>query len=502
MLKCVAADFKSIVNGGGTRITPSLIAAGDATQFLLLQGIGSQQTLVLHPVAISAVLGILIQMNRACFALGTILLLAAACSSDRDRPAPAGMSSVGPAGSGGSHAGSGGEGGDAGTSGKATGGGAGTGGAAATGGEAGTAGTAATGGGAGTAGAGATGGSSGSSGNPAWAPTSTTGAPARRRSHQSVWTGNQMIVFGGSVYDGAAPRLGGLYSPASDSWSGLPEQDAPCFVPSTQYVYAATGVWTGTELILWCGQGSDRGGGRYQPGGGWTLISAVGGPDGTPSAVWTGSEMIVWTSNNGTGARYNPSSDLWTSMSPHTGLSLSETASVVWTGTEMIVWGGGLTSGYSNAGARYNPSTDSWTAISSSGAPSARSLHSALWTGTEMIVWGGWAGQEPRLGDGGRYNPTTDTWQPIAAVSEISGRDRHTAVWTGSQMIVWGGAHGPPYPTDKGLYSPASGTWSVIHHEDYRFEHSAVWTGSRMIVWGGVAIAESDVFNTGGVFTP
>ncbi len=39
----------------------------------------------------------------------------------------------------------------------------------------------------------------------------------------------------------------------------------------------------------------------------------------------------------------------------------------VWTGSEMIVWGGSGPSGASNTGARYNPSTDTWTTTSTTG---------------------------------------------------------------------------------------------------------------------------------------
>jgi hypothetical protein len=86
----------------------------------------------------------------------------------------------------------------------------------------------------------------------------------------------------------------------------------------------------------------------------------------------------------------------------------------VWTGTEMIIWGGSSTAGGGvNTGARYNPATDSWTTISATDAPYRRNSHTAVWTGTEMIVWGGCSttGHVCGLNSGGRYNPLTDTWR-------------------------------------------------------------------------------------------
>ena len=62
----------------------------------------------------------------------------------------------------------------------------------------------------------------------------------------------------------------------------------------------------------------------------------------------------------------------------------------VWTGNEMIIWGGfGTNEVALSTGGRYNPSTDVWTSISNQQAPEPRGGHTAVWTGNEMIIWGG-----------------------------------------------------------------------------------------------------------------
>src|SRR6516165_2750376 len=49
--------------------------------------------------------------------------------------------------------------------------------------------------------------------------------PARDR-HTAVWTGKEMIVWGG--FDAATyPTDGGCYNPATDSWVALPTNVAP-----------------------------------------------------------------------------------------------------------------------------------------------------------------------------------------------------------------------------------------------------------------------------------
>ena len=61
-----------------------------------------------------------------------------------------------------------------------------------------------------------------------WTPTSLTGAPDARASHTAVWTGSEMIVWGG--YAALAPSIcntGGRYNPSTDSWTATSTTNAP-----------------------------------------------------------------------------------------------------------------------------------------------------------------------------------------------------------------------------------------------------------------------------------
>lgn len=332
--------------------------------------------------------------------------------------------------------------------------------------------------------------------NDSWTPTFS-GVPSARNDHQAVWTGTEMIVWGGS--DGSLTNTGGRYSPATDSW-------APGAITSTgapRVRRLDTAIWTGTEMIIWGGNVavySLNDGGRYNPvTDTWTPVTITNAPTGRTfhHAIWTGTEMIIWGGSNGSnelnsGGRYNPSTDTWaaggTSLTnAPTGLGGS---SAVWTGTEMIIWGGNDGTNNFNTGGRYNPSTDTWAAagISTVNAPSGRYSQSAVWTGTEMIIWGGHAGNA--LNTGGRYNPATDTWNPagVASLNAPTARYFAPAFWTGSQMLIWGGHGGA---NTGGLYNPATDTWtaggtSMTNAPSNTFmEYSAVWTGSEMILWGG-----------------
>ena len=201
-----------------------------------------------------------------------------------------------------------------------------------------------------------------------WTTISNTNAPAARASHTAVWTGSEMIVWGG--YGGTYLNTGGRYDPSTDSWTAISTINAPA-------------------------------------------------PRGGNTAVWTGSEMIVWGGDDGfsvnTGGKYNPATDTWTATNTATAPLGRIFHTAVWDGSEMIVWGG-WNEIELRTGGRYNPGTDSWAATSITSAPSARYDHTAVWTGSEMIVWGGWNGSNS-FNTGGRYNPGTDGWTAISTTN-------------------------------------------------------------------------------------
>ena len=58
-----------------------------------------------------------------------------------------------------------------------------------------------------------------------WTATSTAGAPSGRRSHTAVWTGSEMIMWGG--YDGTDLDTGGKYNPSTDSWTPTSHRPTP-----------------------------------------------------------------------------------------------------------------------------------------------------------------------------------------------------------------------------------------------------------------------------------
>jgi len=127
-----------------------------------------------------------------------------------------------------------------------------------------------------------------------WTPTSTTNAPDGRHSHTAVWTGTEMIVWGGFRLGIGILNTGGRYNPTTDSWVATSTVNAP------NARLRHTAVWTGTNMIVWGGDDNANvlnTGGRYDPANdSWAPTSITSAPDARQfhTAVWTASEMIAW----------------------------------------------------------------------------------------------------------------------------------------------------------------------------------------------------------------
>ena len=324
-----------------------------------------------------------------------------------------------------------------------------------------------------------------------WQEMSIANAPIARVNHTAVWTGSEMIVWGGRyLFNGYHYiRSGGSYNPITDTWSATSLSNAP----NSRGFH--TTVWSGNKMIVWGGYngaGYFNTGGRYDPNtDSWQNITTTNAPSEREehTAIWTGSEMIVWGGNNigwlQTGGRYNPTLDQWQSINFDNPPSRRANHTAIWTGDKMIIWGGSVQSSYYNTGAVYDPSSDSWEATSLTNAPLGRNRHSAIWTGNEMIIWGGRYNES--FGNGGRFNPNTNSWSEITMNNVPAARSSHSAIWTGTEMVVWGGIVNGSSNTGA-RYNPNNNTWQAVFTTDApigRSYHSTVWTGSEMIIWGG-----------------
>ncbi len=342
-----------------------------------------------------------------------------------------------------------------------------------------------------------------------WSPISTAGAPEARDEHSAVWTGTEMIIWGGEDKQNNELSTGGRYDPRTDTWKPISTVGAP----HRRGEHSA--VWTGEEMIVWggwnvhpedtvgfpiddCSYNRLDTGARYDPRTDtWREMSTHGAPEGRSrhGAVWTGSEMLVWGGTGSHGGRYDPQTDQWRPIATAGAHPYSNAYLLVWTGREMIVWSGDtwIIDGLETkqfSGARYTPFGDTWRPM----AEPARlrpSLFFSLWTGEEIIVAAAtWEGQDGSTIEA--YHPESDSWRfinPEGAPTRYVSAD---AVWTGQEMIVWHGRKG-----EGGIYNPSTDQWRPISTENAprNYWGTEVWSGEEMIVWGGF-IKESEDRNS------
>lgn len=362
--------------------------------------------------------------------------------------------------------------------------------------------------------------------------------------HSAVWSGTEMIVFGGyGSYVSSGPSYylrnnGGAYNFGADSWRTIAA--APSVFSTGRWQHTA--VWTGSKMIVWGGLGyysastsyAKNDGAIYDPSlDSWASMS-------TPStlsaryghaAVWstTTNEMIVWGGQGATcagtycndGASYNPATDTWTTI-PTPPIAGRWKHSMIWTGSELVIWGGYNSSGsYLRDGARYDPKTKIWTKFPDPPADiDGRYDHVAVWSGKEMLIFGGYGnsvGSSYAKGNGARYLPggswTEFTTPPddIFATGTSAKRYAIQAWYGNGKLWMWSGLPGTSssgYAVSGGVsYDPATDTWTTMDltgaPTTNRTRASVVWTGKEAILWGGTNYSSgSTYYADGAVYRP
>ncbi len=333
--------------------------------------------------------------------------------------------------------------------------------------------------------------------SPDWTQGSTTGSPAARDDHTAVWSGSEMIVWGGYLGAGNSAGTGARYNPASDTWTTLSSFGAP----SARYAHRA--VWTGNSMVLWGGSGNagylNTGGVYFPESQTWSSLPTAGAPAARSdhTCLWNGSRMIVWGGRNSSGyladgGDYDPATQQWNALPTANAPIARHSASAAWTGSSVLVWGGQLSSGVTDTGGVLsvdaNGVPQQWSSMASVNAPSARRGHGAVWTGSRLIVWGGTDGSH-FLGDGGIYDPDTNFWTSLPTEGAPTGRADHVCLWSGSEMIVSGGTTAAGQVTHSGAaYDPLTQRWRTLNaagNPSPRAGAAAVWSGSELILFGG-----------------
>jgi hypothetical protein len=227
-----------------------------------------------------------------------------------------------------------------------------------------------------------------------------------RSSPAFAWTGQELVIWGG--WDGGfrdPPYFddGAAFDPVSGTWRTL--------APAPIQERTAFSVWTGEEMIVWGSRERAQrrlDGAAYDPSTNTWRTIADGPIDITDgSAVWTGEEMIVFGAaldgNNhadtptAIAAAYDPASDTWRALPPSDLSPQAMTAG--WLDGELIAWD------YDQASAAYDPGTDAWRSLPD--VPLRFSECRPKSVATSRAVLGEFCGKTVV------FSPAEDAWQRI-----------------------------------------------------------------------------------------
>jgi hypothetical protein len=340
---------------------------------------------------------------------------------------------------------------------------------------------------------------------------------ADRYEASAVWTGTEMIIWGGTKVF-APEETGGAYDLKKDSWRSV---SAPSFGGRKSH----SAVWTGSEMIVWGGEsssGPEATGGRYNPTTNtWSVLPATSlAARSHHSAVWvpTTGEMIVWGGRDSSkdladGAVFKVSTSTWSPL-PAAPIGARNSHRAFWSGTEMIILGGEGTG--ARNGARFDPATRKWTTIPD--APSSVDTKGGgvvLGDGA-LFVWGGVSASGDPLAEGAKYVLSAGSWStlptPTTTVFDPPERASAAVFYGAGRLWAWGGSGNdasskPVYPSTGGGFEVTAGAWSPMPTAGAPGGRTApyvVWTGSSAIVWGGSAKpgSGSSLLEDGAVFTP
>jgi N-acetylneuraminic acid mutarotase len=250
-----------------------------------------------------------------------------------------------------------------------------------------------------------------------WSDMNRDGEPTARDNAVRVWIGDKLLVWGGVAQSGDRAWVnhadGALYDPKSDRWTAMSNAGAPSGGYATDRA-----VWTGKQLVVWGGlsYGAGNGfdpvltsldaGGVYDAASDtWTAIPSEGAPHGglAPFA-WTGKELMVVSKLDGystsgqilfEGGRFDPERNAWSPMSTPS-LELADTLEpanlkVYWVGSVLAVFG--VKVGQGPGGGEptlllYDPENDEWTGATVPSVPRFFNWQSTTVVGDRLVVMG------------------------------------------------------------------------------------------------------------------
>jgi hypothetical protein len=326
-----------------------------------------------------------------------------------------------------------------------------------------------------------------------------------------AWTGSSVFIWGGKNVAGQALNTGAFYDPSKTGVAAWSLAASDVNAPSARVL--ATAVWTGSELVVWGGGNAADSvdystGSVYDPvGRTWRRMTSSRSPAARRGAVgiWTGSRVLLWGGFASDGLAvdnkthlYDPANNSWTEADDTNAPQDVRNPATAWSGTHFYVFGGWANPFDTSAARRFQASNETWSPLPS--GPSLRNGPFGNWDGSYFVVWGGRQLSSTPTTNGMRYDPGSNGWTSLATASAPSARyvmDREhgwTARVSAGRTLILGGFD--PSVTlsdaaarkDGGIYNSTTNSWTAVpawpSSEVHRFA-VAVWMGSEFLLWGG-----------------
>lgn len=297
---------------------------------------------------------------------------------------------------------------------------------------------------------------------------------APRSGHAAVWTGTELVVWGGAGADGPLGD-GAAYDPAADRWRRLPPAPEPPFGP------AAAGTWTGSELVV-LGATSAL---AYDPETDrWRVGAPVPAGSWVPaSATWDGREVVVVDGAGRRAVGYEPGADRWRDLPTPEQRGLQVQAAVELLGTVVLL-------GVHDTGSvliTYDPGTERWGPVlpvpgAGAALPGRAPVLAADPIRERVVV--------------AARNGAVSAWSSDGGWAALPSRDGAPAqvLPTARGLLAWSGR------ARSAVLGPSpSGRWRLLGTAPLRARtgERAVWTGGELLVWGGRAVAGGEPLRDG-----
>jgi hypothetical protein len=254
--------------------------------------------------------------------------------------------------------------------------------------------------------------------------------------------------------------------PSSVPWADVPVgwTELP---PPPEVRQGAAWVWTGTEILAWGGclasgeacPPRDDGFAYDAVNGTWGSMPAAPVAALDPQAVWTGREAIFFDVGDENApieaVAFDPENGTWRTV-PNAPITEAAGGVYVWTGSEIVAWGGGERDDpRGRMGAAYDPATDSWRVIAE--APIGLNHFDRVWTGREVLVLGSWLNDRniaaTKTAVGAAYDPVADEWRTLPD-SDLSPQAT-AATWVNGRLVAY------DYEVHWQAYDPGTDSWSA-----------------------------------------